>query len=231
MIKGKEIGLIRAPKRIMHGPTGTLLSLKGLELGENPLAIYEDDEGAEILLLPSLIEKEYYYDRPQPHEDLITQGKYDCAAAALAMLLGHTLFQVKSVMGEHGWRNDDKGAGDKISRATARSFGRDLVWCGRKSLARLLHLVPDGMVCVKSLNYKGMGHGVTWLNGQIIDPNYMIKERKSWGPQWAPWTMAANGVHVLAKEPLSDKFFKEFREIRIGGTEQELCEAIMHIKA
>ena len=44
---------------------------------------------------------------------LIPQGKYECGAAALATLLGHTLFNVKRVLGQFGWRNDFSGVSEK----------------------------------------------------------------------------------------------------------------------
>ncbi len=222
-------GLLRAPLQITSLNSGAVLTLRGLELGTYPSIIYGYETGETITINPWKVARNFsYYKAPMPKECLL-QGKYDCAAASLAVLLGHTLFQVKGVMGAHGWRNDRSGSTDKILRETARAFGHDLVFCGRRSILAMLDKIPPAMITIRSLNYAKGAHGVAWHDGQLIDPNYGSATRKFWGPEWAPWTVDAYSALVVSKRVLSDADHKEIEGIRKHGTDEEICEVIAGI--
>lgn len=151
-----------------------------------------------MTLHPVRIEKYFeILDRPTPKAKIIKQGKYECAAASLAMLLNKPLFDVKRALVKHGWNNDNKGCTSEAMVLAAREFGIDLLPIEKK------HLKPGiGPVelCVPSLNYSGRSHAVVWNGEEILDPNYGYDDRKVYSSGWAPWTIdAQNGMLVLKK--------------------------------
>lgn len=164
-----------------------------------------------------------------PSIPIIKQGKFECASASLAMLLGHTHFMVKSVMGEHGWCNDFRGAGDDVLRATARAFGRDLVRAGRNTIRALDKDLPDCLATVPSLNYKGRYHGVARINGETIDPNFGHPTRKYWGADATLEEMETSNILILTREPLSDFEHRQIAGIRKYSDDALVREAILRV--
>lgn len=222
---------IGAPKVIYSSPDKQhSLTLSEIGIGgKDTTMVYQDSiVGSRYHLTAYDIETSFYYDRQKP-ENLIVQGKYECAAAALAVLLGESLFAVKRAMGRHGWCNDMRGACEKVLRGAARDFGRDLIWTNKKGLIGCLNDLPDCMVTVPSLNYKGSFHGVSWSNGQIVDPNYGREGRNIYGPDWAPWTIGARGISVLTKEPISECLYRQIRGANRLGTADDLRKVILDL--
>jgi hypothetical protein len=223
------IELIRAPRAITHIRSGETLKLAGFELGTNPLSLYFRERGDMWKLKPYDLETEYSYVKPETPRHFVSQGKFECAPAAFSALTGHSLFQVKRVMGDAGWRNDNKGAGDRVMRAAALAFGHDLVRCGRRSILALLEKMPPCILTVPSLNYKGRAHAVTWYDSQIIDPNYGRLDRRYWSPEWAPWTIDAHDALVLTKHALTDSEHREIKRIREKAGPEEIRQTILAV--
>jgi hypothetical protein len=221
---------VGAPIKIVSLEFGVELTLKGLNLGKNPVSVYCDKFGEQIDLTAQEVEKHFSYDRHQVCPEIIEQGKYECGAASLAILLGHTLFQVKRVLGGLGWRNDKSGVKDIHLREAARAFGRDLILGKSRTITSLSEKMPSCIVTVPSLNYPKAYHGVAWYQNQILDPNYK-KNRKVYGPEWTPWTIGALNVLILAKQPIKDSEHKEIQEIRDKGSEEDIREAILAVAA
>lgn len=221
----------RVPTKIVDPENGRVYKYsKTLAYDEkNQLFLgYERDDGNFVLNRPHEIVRNFQFDHVEPKK-MIRQGKYECAAASLALLLGHTLFNVKRVMGQNGWRNDDKGTNDKIMRATARDFGRDLVRVGPKVIGCLKDKLPPCSVTVRSLNVEGMGHALTWIDGDIVDPNYGDLKRKFWGADWAPWTVDAHSALVLADAPLTEDQEHELKCIKKNGTVKDMIGLIKEV--
>lgn len=150
---------------------------------------------------PWTIEKEFTkLARPQPQQKIIRQGKYDCAAAALAMLTNESLFTVKRTMGKLGWRNDNYGASGKIIVAAARDLGYDLIY--QKGIDIAENIGP-ALISVSSLNIPQMGHLVTWTGTELLDPNFEVPGRHYWGPEWHPSKMLACEAFILSPKILS----------------------------
>lgn len=211
---------------------GDVFTLREVDISKKPTElVYASVDGELLRGRPNLIAGRFTFDRPAPKGEFIQQGKYECAAAALAMLLGHSMFMVKSVMGEVGWRNDDRGASEWVSQQAARAFGRDLVSVDWKTIHTLGNDLPAALVGVRSLNVPNMGHGLTWLNGEILDPNFGHPTRKYWGANWSPWTMGSAHSQVLAKQPLSLQVHRELKKIREKAPDDEVREAILAIAA
>lgn len=220
----------RVPQRIVDDEDGMELVLTGVSYEDQLLTYaHSGHRDVAIKMTPGIVVKEFIIESRRPEGELILQGKYECAAAALAMILGHSLFQVKRAMGMHGWCNDDGGAGDEVLQKAAREFGRDLIYGGKRTIRAMGSDMPDAMVSVRSVNVPKMGHGVAWLNGEILDPNFGSLTRKFWGAEWAPWTMGASNVMILAKEPLSDKLHKDLKFIRNECTPEEIREVILEL--
>lgn len=222
----------RAPLKIVDDEDGTLLELMGIEYQDQLLTYAAPNhKDIRIKLSPSHVMKEFATERRIPEKtEIVRQGKYECAAASLAMVTGHTLFNVKRVMGKHGWRNDNSGAGFKLLQSAARDFGCDLLYAGRNVIRIMREDMPTCMVCLTSLNVPKMGHGVAWVNGEIIDPNFGDKKRRYWGAEWAPWTMGAHGIELLVPGGiLKESIHKEFRQICKRGDREEIRRVVLEL--
>jgi ABC-type bacteriocin/lantibiotic exporter with double-glycine peptidase domain len=150
------------------------------------------------MVRPYQLEHDFAERDKRPTQKIVTQGKYECGAAALAMATGHTLFNVKRALGRHGWRNDNYGLGSRPSIAAARDLGFDLLYVPSRVMYKFDEL-PTAVLTVPSLNYKGRWHAVTWLNGEMLDPNWDHGQRKTYGREWNPFTIGASGAEILLK--------------------------------
>jgi hypothetical protein len=101
----------------------------------------------------------------------VRQGRWDCVAASLAMLTGHSRHTVAQSMAAHGWRNDGSGCSHALERAAARDLGFDLIPLPRRAISILGRDLPDGSATSLSLNYPGLGHSMAWRGGRLWDPN------------------------------------------------------------
>lgn len=174
-----------------------------------------------VNLTPHMIETMFTRDgRPEPQSNIVMQGRYECAAASLAMLLGENIFHVKRAMGRNGWRNDDAGASDKIMIEAARMFNRDLI---KVYGSEINSKIGPCSVTVRSMNVKGMFHAVTWNGKEILDPNWGREGRKFWGCEWAPWTMQPRGALVLLNRQLSNAERAEYDEAVRAREEKEVA--------
>lgn len=211
---------IRAPKQIVT-ENGTIFTLSDYNKNEKASLTYRiNGECHGIALIPSFVETEFTrINRPEPQSNIIIQGKWECAATSLAMLLDEKLFFVKRAMGKLNWRNDNNGASDKVIIETARNLGRDLININSKEITE--DLGPCS-VTVKSLNVKGICHAVTWNGKEILDPNWGKNGRKWWGCEWAPWTMSARSALVLLDRNLSISERKELDEMVRANKDVEL---------
>jgi hypothetical protein len=183
------------------------------------------------VLTPQQIEACEFGNRPkEPGQGVVLQGKYECAAAAMAMLTGHTLFQVKRAMGRAGWRNDNRGASFRVCRAAAQALGFELIYLNKKGVYELLEEMPPALITVPSLNIKGAAHAVTWTGEEILDPNLGYIGRKTYGPEWAPWTVGATGAEVLLR-PMSKIDYQDLRTVLMRGEPKEVRRAILESAA
>lgn len=187
---------------------------------------HEEEGGIKAfgIIKPSQVETDFTRTgRPEPTQKIIRQGKWECAPASLAMLLGEKLFTVKRAMGKYGWKNDDSGASTKITIEAARYLGRDLINIERNEIEKDM---GPCLVSVNSLNVEGYSHSVTWTGKEILDPNCGYEGRKWWGPEWSPWTMNAFHCLVLLEGTLSNSERKEYDEY----LEKRRLEQLMAVK-
>ena len=119
----------------------------------------------------------------------------------MAMATGHTLFNVKRAAGRYNWRNDSSGIGSEASIGAVRELGFEMIYLNRREMYHL-NEVPTCVLTVPSLNYKGRWHAVTWMNGEILDPNWGREGRNVYGKEWSPFTIGASGCEILLK-PMS----------------------------
>lgn len=175
-------------------------------------------DGKIINLTPEQIERLYFRDKPLSNQNIIQQGKYECAPAALAMALNESLFMVKRHMAKFNWRNDDAGVNDELLRNTARSMGRDLI---EFDISSLSSSPSPCLLMVKSLNVEGYTHAVTWNGQELLDPNTNYPGRYYWGTDWSPDMIGANTYFSLLDKPLSQTdnqqyidFIKEKDEVK-----------------
>ncbi len=215
MEKIEMLSKLRAPK-VLFSHSGSKWVLADYDKDYKYSLCYKkfDEESVRncaMVLSPFEVEQEFTRKHRNPPDAKITvQGRYECAAAALAMLLDEQLFFVKRAMGKLGWRNDDSGAGDDISIKAARLLGRDLISLDPKEIPEN---IGPCMVTVPSLNVPGMSHAVTWNGKEILDPNWGRPGRLYWGTEWAPWTMRSQGALYLLNRVLSEDERKQVDEI------------------
>ena len=187
---------LRVPQTLIDNSGGSWI-LKEREAKDNTLVYCPSDSPHGMVIRPFQVEQNFTKKgRPEPQSKLIQQGKYECAAAALAMLLGESLFMTKRAMAKMQWRNDDRGAGNGVIMGAARILGYDLLPLDKSEV------VPGMGACLvslSSLNMKGMGHAITWSGKEILDPNWNRPGRFFWGTEWSPWTLGR--VHCLTLLP------------------------------
>lgn len=166
-------------------------------------SVKQDSNYVGFALRPYDIENKFeIINRPAPKSKIITQSKYDCAAASLAMLINKPLYYVKQALARHGWRNDLYGCSTEMMILAARDFGIDLFPVGPKDIKPG---IGPCELCVPSLNYKGRHHAVVWDGEEILDPNYGYEGRKVYSTVWSPWTLETSGALVKMTKPLTEK--------------------------
>lgn len=212
---------IRAPQIIVTD-SGNKWLLKEYcrDYRQSPLVYTTEDINCGMMIPQHKVELEFTREgRPEPKSSVITQGKYECAAASLAMLLGENLFNTKRAMGRFGWCNDDRGAGNKVMTEAARFLGRDLIEVVGKEITAS---IGPCSLTLPSLNVKGMYHAITWNGEEILDPNYGRSDRKFWGPEWGPETIGARRALVLLDKNLTNGERAEYDEAVRSRDEKEI---------
>lgn len=178
---------MRVPQKLIED-SGVVWTFKGLEpkLG---LSYTVHPDYASVILRPNMVETHFTRrDRPEPTREFVRQGKYECAPAALAILLDVTLKEAKQAYRAVGWKNSIKGATDKMTKQAAALLGCPLIKVAQPINRPCLIGLP-------SLNVKGVGHAVCWDGKEILDPNWGFPGRKWWGTEWGPETIG--GVRFL----------------------------------
>lgn len=132
---------------------------------------------------PSKIETEFSKSkRPEPNSKIITQGRWECGAASLAMFIDESLWDVKRALVHSGWNNDDNGVNCKQLVEAALKLGHNL------EIRNELSLDPC-LLTIKSLNVAGMFHSLCWNGSELLDPNWGNLKRFTYGPEWSPLTL------------------------------------------
>lgn len=195
--------LVGAPLQIVSA-SGSEWKLVGVDRCNNaPLEYKLKDVNVSVDITPVDVETDWSRKgRPEPMSEIIVQGRYECAAAALAMLLGEKLFTVKRAMGKAGWRNDDSGANDRVMMDAARYLGRDLLKIQKYQFEANM---GPATLTLPSLNIKGMYHAVTWNGDEILDPNWGREGRMFWGCEWNPVTIGARSAMILLPKSLTEE--------------------------
>lgn len=190
---------------------------------ETPLSYRLQGFKGGVSLAPYMVETMFTrVGRPEPKSEIVVQGRYECAAASLAMLLGEKLFHVKRAMGKMQWRNDDAGASNYVMIGAARLLGRDLIEIKRSEIS------PDmgpASITLPSLNIKGMFHAVTWNGKEILDPNWGKEGRKFWGCEWNPKMMRAHRSLILLEGNMTNAERDEYDEA-VRAREEDEIQAI-----
>lgn len=139
----------------------------------------QSDIKVSFLVSSNLVESKFKRKFIEPTAKIIEQGRWECGAAALAMLLGESLWNVKRALAKVGWNNDDRGVtSDKLIKA-GLSLGYELIFTDK---------VKDHEPClvtVPSLNVVKRTHAVCWTGQELLDPNLYDEKRKHYSPEWS----------------------------------------------
>lgn len=216
--KGKKWDLIK------HDPTS-----------KYSLTYVREDMPCALVMPPSLVEVDFTRKgRPEVNSEIVVQGKWECAAASLAMLLGESLFSTRRAMGKAGWRNDDRGCHDQIIIDGARFLGRDLIKLERHEITKK---IGPCSLHVSSINVKGMGHALTWNGKEMLDPNWGRPGRRFWGCEWAPWTVNAWSALVMLdfnlsqkERELHDKMMRKRAENKMNLLKEQVFKQVVGMK-
>jgi hypothetical protein len=182
-----------------------------------------------VILRPFQIENDFHTRMKVPKQEIIAQGKYECGPAAIAMVTGHSLFHVKRLAGKAGWRNDSSGINWEASKHAYQSLGFSSIYVHRTRIFGFNDEFPPAVLTVPSLNYKGRWHAVAWVNGEILDPNMNYPGRKTYGPEWNPFTIGASGAEILLK-PMSRIQLEDLKTL-VLRYDSGMAEAIMECAA
>jgi len=132
-----------------------------------------------FLVNSHMVESKFNRKFKDAQADIIEQGRWECGAASLAMLLGESLWSVKRALAKVGWNNDDRGVtSDKLVLA-GLNLGYQL---------KITENVKDDEPClvsVPSLNVANRTHAVCWNGQELLDPNIYNEKRKHYSPEWS----------------------------------------------
>lgn len=220
----------KAPKFIIDPQAQLKLTLTNVVKSNGKTFLTYQVDSRIFVLSPREVELNFYREKPPTITPVITQGKYECAASALAMLLDEKLFTVKRAMAKFHWRNDDSGANDEVLLGAARELGYDLIDFNPK---KLHYLSGPCLLTVPSLNVKKMNHAVTWTGSELLDPNTHYPNRNFWGADWSPDLIEAVGCLKLLPQTLSsserqeyDHFRKTQETTKINSIREQVLAAI-----
>jgi hypothetical protein len=203
--------MTKAPEIIFDGNKKIILSSITKEENLVALCYQTEDKYTSILLRPFMVEKNYQRNKVKPSQNIIPQGRYECAASALAMLVDEKLFHVKRALSKFGWGNDDKGASDEMIIQAGRSLGFDFIELEAKEVS---NKTGPTLLTLKSLNMNKMNHALAWTGKEILDPNFNNPERYSWGCEWSPDSLEFLGGLKLLTYNLSPSERKDYDQLR-----------------
>lgn len=126
-----------------------------------------------------LVESKFKRPFKSPNAKIIEQGRWECGAASLAMLLGESLWNVKRSLAKVGWNNDDRGVTSKLLVQAGYNLGYNLI---------ISENVKDNEPCVAivpSLNVIKKTHAVCWNGLELLDPNVYNSKRRHYSPDWS----------------------------------------------
>ena len=174
-----------------------------------------------VVLRPSVIEQEFSRKgRVEPDQKIINQGRWECGPAALAMLLGESLWEVKRAMVHSGWNNDDAGCSD------------EQIIMGAKKLGYELHatLEPDGNAClltVPSLNYRNKSHALCFNGKEMLDPNWGFKGRLWYGSEWGLDTVLRYRRVITFKKFNCPEIENKKKKISLKKIKKEILDQLL----
>lgn len=131
-----------------------------------------------LMLTSYQIESEFKREFIHPQGSVITQGRWECAPASLAMLLGESLWTVKRALAKIEWNNDDRGTTPQMCLTAAKNLGYNLIF------TKDVNDNEPCLITVCSLNMKDKTHAVFWNGSEILDPNLYNTHRKHYSPEW-----------------------------------------------
>jgi hypothetical protein len=103
-----------------------------------------------------------------------------------------------------------------------------MIYLNKKRMYEMDSL-PNCILTVPSLNLKGRSHAVSWVNGELLDPNHGYAGRKTYGPDWGPFTVGASGAEILLK-PMSKIQYEDLITMLMND-DSDLKQAIMECAA
>lgn len=174
-----------------------------------------------MVLRPSVIEQEFSRKgRTEPNQKIINQGRWECGPAALAMLLGESLWDVKRAMVHSGWNNDDAGCGDEQIILGAQKLGYELQ----------ATLEPDGNPClltVPSLNYRNKSHALCFNGKEMLDPNWGFKGRLWYGSEWGLDTVLRYKRVITFKKFGCSEIPKSKKKISLKKIKRDILDQLL----
>jgi hypothetical protein len=183
---------MRAPSKI-YDESGLAWELAGRASGPVGSLEYKSQAlGVGAIVRPGDVETQFTRSgRPEPSSEIVRQGRWECGASALAMLLGESLWDVKRAAVAAGWNNDDRGLGTAAMIQAARILGHSIAATAGASASR-----PQ-VIMLPSLNLKNSRHAVYWDGRETLDPNWGYPGRKWWGVEWSPETIGSEGPAIV----------------------------------
>lgn len=132
-----------------------------------------------FFLKSNRIEVEFKRDIVVPKtQEIVTQGTYECAAAAYSMLAKIPLEEVIKCLYALGWKNDQNGIGTELlEKASKVLLNKDLIYDHSSSNDPCMIIVP-------SLNLKGNSHALYWNGEEMIDPQFYNQNKLHYSPLW-----------------------------------------------
>lgn len=149
-----------------------------------------------IILRPALIELEFMKtNRPVAKDEIIQQGRNECAIASMAMFISRPVEDVRESFRKFAW-DVEYGVSVWQQKKVLRDFGYT---------SMLNDVCPNDqcMFTLKSLNVKGKNHAVYWNGTELLDPQTNNPNVKWYGPDWGP--ISVGGFQFITKEKIKSK--------------------------
>lgn len=184
---------------------------------------YQSGSSSGLMCVPIfLLEKHFQrdkYHRPSPKQKIITQGRWECGPATLAMLLNESLWNVKRAMVKVGWNNDDRGCTDTQLINAAALLGHEVYRTKDEGLFPQILSIP-------SLNVKNMSHVIYWNGTEMLDPNWGYKGRLFWGCEWGPEVLRQRPTVLVRADSGCSKFEPPSKPTSIKALKKSICEIL-----
>jgi hypothetical protein len=192
---------------------------------ENSITYECDGENTFRFIIPVfLLERDFTKElRPEPSQNIIKQGRWECAPASLAMLLDESLWDIKRALVHSGWNNDDYGCSTEQMIKASSLLGHEVY--ETKEAGN-----HPQVISLRSLNVKRSSHAIYWNGKEMLDPNWGFKGRLWWGCDWGPDVLNPSGKSLVKADSGCLKWERTFSRTSLKHIKRQILQILNETK-